>query len=117
MELRARPLFLVVASIVVASVAASGCGGGGGHGHGGGGGGGPGPSPSPTSAVITILSGNNQTGLSGAMLAAPLAVALTDGAGQALPGVAVTFAPGGGSVGTGTVTADAQGHAQTTFTL
>ncbi|MEO5826692.1 MAG: Ig-like domain-containing protein [Gemmatimonadales bacterium] len=69
-------------------------------------------------ASVTVTSGNNQTGTVGAGLAAPIVVTVRDQNGNPLSGKAVTFtATGGGTIGTQTVTTNAQGQAQTTFTL
>lgn len=69
-------------------------------------------------ASVTVTSGNNQTGTVGAAVSSPIVVTVRDQNGNPLSGKAVTFtAVGGGSVGTQTVNTNAQGQAQTTFTL
>jgi len=80
-------------------------------------------------ARLSLLSGNAQTGVVGAALAAPFVVQLVDGAGAAIrdSGVAVVFGvpSGGGHFGVATdtlrtadtVRTDLQGQARTTATL
>ena len=66
-----------------------------------------------------VVSGNNQTGTAGQALAQPLVVQLTEANGTPISGATVTWAvtAGGGSVGAASTQTDAQGHAQTTWTL
>ncbi len=67
---------------------------------------------------VTVTSGNNQTGTVGAAVGSPIVVTVRDQNGNPVSGQTVTFtATGGGTIGTRTVTTNAQGQAQTTFTL
>ena len=69
-------------------------------------------------AAIVLVSGGGQNGTVGTALAAPAVVQVNAADGTGLPDVAVTFAaPSGASVGTATVTTDANGRASTTLTL
>jgi len=74
----------------------------------------------PPARSLAIVSGNAQTGIAGAALAAPLVVRLRNAATQAPEsGVIVSFAvsTGAGSVGNATVTTNADGLASTVWTL
>jgi len=73
---------------------------------------------SSTPASITIVSGDNQTGLSGQALALPLEVRVASGS-YSEPGVVVSFAPaaGAGLVAPSELPTDANGRARTTATL
>ena len=73
--------------------------------------------PPPT--TLSIISGDNQTGLTGALLANPFVVEVRDENGNPLEGVTVTFAvsAGGGTLSAGAVTTDANGRAGSTLTL
>ena len=68
---------------------------------------------------IQVVSGSAQAGRAGTALAAPIVVRVRYGVGRAVQGATVTFTPdaGSGSVTAGTATTDAQGQAQTTWTL
>src|SRR5215510_5802633 len=67
---------------------------------------------------ISLVSGGGQTGKAGAALAQPAVVRVTAADGGGVAGVTVNFAaPAGGSVGSTSVTTDAQGQASTTMTL
>jgi len=68
---------------------------------------------------IQVVSGSAQAGRAGTALPAPIVVRVRDGAGRAVQGATVTFTPdaGNGSVTATTATTDAQGQAQTTWTL
>lgn len=68
---------------------------------------------------LAIVSGDAQTSTYGTALPAPLVVRALAGDGVPVPGVDVTFtvATGGGTLGTSTVTSDANGDAGTTWTL
>ncbi|MEY2734569.1 MAG: hypothetical protein RL340_1628, partial [Gemmatimonadota bacterium] len=68
---------------------------------------------------IQVVSGSAQAGRAGTALTAPIVVRVRDGAGRAVQGATVTFTPdaGNGSVTATTATTDAQGQAQTTWTL
>jgi len=72
-----------------------------------------------TSAAIAISSGNNQVGVPGTPLAAPIAVRVTNAQGNPVAGKAVEFAVtrGAGTVASATVTTDNNGLAQTAWTL
>jgi PKD repeat protein len=89
------------------------------------------PAPAVGKAVLTqwvnIVSGNNQTGVVGAALSAPIVVSLTDSASNPVPNQAVVFkvtanngvvsSAGGTPSSAVAVTTDANGHAQVTWTL
>ena len=68
--------------------------------------------------VVTIVSGNSQTGAPGAAFAAPYTIRVANAAGTALVGVPVTFAitSGGGTLSATAVTTGANGQAATTYT-
>lgn len=68
---------------------------------------------------LAIVSGNNQSATFGGVLSAPLVVLVTDVHSNPVSGFAVSFVvtAGGGSVLPATVLTDAQGKAQTRFTL
>lgn len=70
------------------------------------------------SDVLSIVSGNNQTGPVATALAAPLLVRLTHN-GKGVKGASIVFsvASGGGQVSPPTTMTDAQGRASTTWTL
>jgi hypothetical protein len=69
--------------------------------------------------VLRYVAGDGQSGPAGEPLAAPLEVEVLDGAGDPVAGVPVHFdvASGGGSVEPATASTDAQGRAQTEWTL
>ena len=75
--------------------------------------------PASTPNAVVIVSGNNQVGLIGQALAAPLVVKVTNSAGAGVVGASVTFtvATGAASVSPATITTDASGQAQTQVTL
>ncbi len=68
---------------------------------------------------VQIIAGNNQAGLSGQSLANPLKVKVTDNLNNPVKNVKVYFnvVDGGGSVSYAIVTTDANGFAQTNWTL
>ncbi|HKS05042.1 MAG TPA: hypothetical protein VJR92_01915 [Gemmatimonadaceae bacterium] len=69
-------------------------------------------------SALALVSGNNQSAGASATLPAPVVVRVTASDGVGVAGVIVSFAAGnGGSVGAPTVATDAQGNAQTTWTL
>ena len=72
-----------------------------------------------TAARIVVVSGDGQSGHTGAALAAPFVVAIEDAEGGPVAGFAVGFAvvAGGGTVSEASVVSDAQGRAQTKLTL
>ena len=72
-----------------------------------------------TPAALTIISGDAQEGLAGDPLAEPLIVRVDDAGGSPVEGVAVTFVPaeGHGTADPATAETDAEGLAQTTWTL
>lgn len=73
----------------------------------------------PTTATdIEPFGGDGQTGAAGSALATPLTVAVTDGSGNAVPGVSVSWtAQGGGSVSSATSKTGSDGHASVTRVL
>ncbi|MCC7003763.1 MAG: hypothetical protein IT357_16520 [Gemmatimonadaceae bacterium] len=72
----------------------------------------------PRAQVLERVSGDNQNGTQGAVLAAPVVVRVRATDGLAMQGVPVTFVAGqGGSVGTASVITDFNGLAQTSWTL
>ena len=75
------------------------------------------PPPEPT--VLSIVSGDNQNGLTGEALANPFVVEVRDQYDDPVAGVTVTFAVsgGGGSLSDISVDTDANGLAQSTLTL
>jgi hypothetical protein len=67
---------------------------------------------------IVLVSGGGQTGKAGNTLSAPGVVRVTASDGVGVAGVSVQFAaPSGGSVGSASVTTDAQGQASSSLTL
>ena len=72
-----------------------------------------------TPAALTIVSGDAQEGLTGDPLAEPLVVRVDDAGGSPVEGVAVTFVPAEahGTADPATAETDAEGLAQTTWTL
>ena len=75
-------------------------------------------------ATIALTSGNNQNGRTGAALASPLVVIVTDASGNPVPGVGMTFAlattPGGAtgqSLSTTSATTGGNGQASSLLTL
>ena len=74
---------------------------------------------SPTPSTLSIVSGDNQTGLTGEPLTNPSVVEVRDENGNPLEGVTVTFAvsAGGGSLSDTSVETDANGLAQSILTL
>ena len=75
--------------------------------------------PTPTPTRLSIISGDNQEGLTGEPLANPLVTEVRDQHGDPMEGVTVTFAvtAGDGSLSTTTATTDQDGQAETTLTL
>ena len=75
--------------------------------------------PLPVPTTLTIVSGNNQSGVIGGMLASPFVVEVQDGNGDPSVGVAVTFAVtmGGGSLNPETTVTRPDGRAASTLTL
>src|SRR5262245_51629592 len=74
----------------------------------------------PTAVAVTVVSAtNNQTGVVGQALAQPVAVQVTDGAGNPVGNVVVTWTvlTGGGSVASATSTTDLNGNASVVWTL
>lgn len=78
------------------------------------------------SSQIRLISGNNQTGLIGSVVPAPLVVALTDAVGSPVPNKAVIFkatqnngmvSAGGAPTASVIATTNAQGQAQAQWTL
>ena len=76
------------------------------------------PSP-PMLTALSIISGDNQNGMTGEALANPFVVEVRDQNGNPIEGVTVTFAvsAGGGSLSDTSVDTDANGLAQSTLTL
>ena len=83
------------------------------------GGDGPTPPEQRVPAALEVVSGGGQTGAAGAELADPVRVRVTDARGRPVPGASVTFAvtQGGGSVEPSTAATDADGRAETRWTL
>jgi hypothetical protein len=84
---------LAVANVLVSVLLVWGCGGDdGGNGNGTG--------PPPTATTITQVSGDGQTGVAGAALAAPFVVRVTDAQGDVVSGLSVSWSvtAGGGSL-------------------
>lgn len=77
------------------------------------------PPPNTTPTAISIVSGNTQSATVGTALPNPLIVRVTNSDGDALSGVVVawTVVSGGGTLGSATSTTNAQGQAQTTYTV
>ena len=75
------------------------------------------PPPMPT--ALSIISGDNQNGLTGETLADPFVVEVRDQNGDPMEGVTVTFtvSAGGGSLSGTSADTDANGLAQSTLTL
>ena len=73
----------------------------------------------PVPTTLSIVSGDNQHGLTGEALANPFVVAVRDQYDDPMAGVTVSFAvsEGGGSLSTATATTDANGRAESTLTL
>ena len=70
----------------------------------------------PVPAAMVIVSGDAQSGLTGAALPQPIVVEVRDAGGAPLPGVTVSFT-GSGSTTPSSATTDATGRVQTTWTL
>ena len=75
--------------------------------------------PLPIATSLEVVSGDNQSGLTGETLADPFVVEVRDQNGDPLEGVTVTFtvSAGGGSLSDTSVDTDANGLAQTALTL
>ena len=75
------------------------------------------PPPEPT--VLSIVSGDNQNGLTGGALASPFVIAVRDQYDDPMDGIAVTFAvtAGGGSLSSEIVMTNANAQAESTLTL
>ena len=73
----------------------------------------------PVPTTLAIISGNNQSGVIGGMLASPFVVEVQDGNGDPSVGIAVTFAvtTGGGSLNPETTVTRPDGRAASTLTL
>ena len=73
--------------------------------------------PTPTS--LSIISGDNQEGLTGEPLTNPFVTEVRDQHGDPMEGVTVTFTvlTGSGTLSAGAVTTDANGRAESTFTF
>ena len=70
-------------------------------------------------AGVVIVSGNNQTGLPGQTLLSPIVARVVDRFGNPVAGASVTFTPaaGSGTVNPATAVTNANGNAQTSWTL
>ena len=70
-------------------------------------------------SVIEVVSGDGQSGLTGGALPEPVAVLVLDGGGAPVAQTTVTFEPGAGhgTASPATAVSDANGQAQTTWTL
>lgn len=75
--------------------------------------------PPPPATTIEVFSGNGQTAAPGAPLSAPLVVQVTDGDGDPVSGVVVSWAvlTGGGNISPFTSTSNAAGTASAQLTL
>ncbi len=75
--------------------------------------------PPPVATALSIVSGDNQNGLTGDTLANPFVVEVRDQYDDPMDGIAVTFAvtAGGGSLSATTAMTDANGRAESTLTL
>lgn len=80
---------------------------------------GPAKGGSNSTAAAIAFTGNNQVGMPGVALSAPIAARVTNAQGNPVSGQTVTFTVtrGGGSIGAPSVTTDNNGVAQTTWTL
>jgi len=74
-------------------------------------------SPGTGPAKLLVGAGDAQSAGVGSALPTPLSVMVIDYDGKPVSGVSVAFAATAGAVGTASVTTDANGMAQTTFTL
>ncbi|MBS1871752.1 MAG: Ig-like domain-containing protein [Acidobacteria bacterium] len=74
--------------------------------------------PTVTVGAVTIVSGNGQTTTASTAFGAPLVVKVTDGSGQPLSGLQVTFSATGATatLGSPAVTTDSSGQASTAVT-
>jgi adhesin/invasin len=72
-----------------------------------------------TPAVITVVSGDNQSAFQGQPLGSALVVRVANATNQALQNITVswTVTQGGGTLGSATSTTDAQGQASNTYTV
>ena len=77
------------------------------------------PPPPPTPTTLEVISGDNQNGLTGEVLANPFVVEVRDQYDDPMEGVTVTFAisAGGGSLSVTTSMTNANGQAESTLTL
>ena len=75
--------------------------------------------PPPTPTTLSILSGGNQSGLTGEALANPFVTEVRDQHGDPMEGATVTFTvlTGSGTLSTETVMTDANGRAESTLIL
>jgi Bacterial Ig-like domain (group 1) len=79
----------------------------------------PATNAGPTPATLSMVSGNNQTGTTGILLATPFTVAVTDANGNPVSNVIVTFAVtvGGGTLSATSAATNSAGLASSTLTL
>ena len=77
------------------------------------------PTPLLITPGLSKVSGDNQTGISGAVLANPFVIEVRDAGGSAFEGVPVTFTvtAGGGTLSVTSTKTDANGRAESTLTL
>ena len=77
------------------------------------------PTPLLITPGLSKVSGDNQTGISGAILANPFVIEVRDAGGSALKGVRVTFTvtAGGGTLSVTSTKTDTNGRAESTLTL
>jgi uncharacterized protein YjdB len=115
--MRLNRLFaLALAACLV--VPATSCGGGdGGTPTGTQGGGMPGTEARTTGVQLNLVTGGGQTGVAGQPLANPIVVQVLDASNRAVAGATVNFIAGQGSASPAQANTDAEGHAQTTWTL
>ncbi|SOD02107.1 Ig-like domain (group 2) [bacterium JGI 053] len=116
MRMNRLSAFLLAACLIVP---ATSCGGDGGSPTGTQGQGGdiPGSAARANGVQLSLVSGGGQTGVAGQPLANPVVVRVLDGSSRAVGGATVNFIAGQGSASPTQANTDAEGYAQTTWTL